>query len=616
LLVFAGLFASTLTASATITVSISPTVTTVSGGGSQLFTATVTGDSSGDGVTWSIGTGIGTLYAPAKFTVTYYAPNVVPTSSNVTLTATSVANTSVHASETFSVPVTAPASAWVYYNGSNVLTYKTLTNSDNSGSDGYDQIMDFSSAGYEGGNAAIPAAPTNNVANVSASGDTTGATDTAAIQAAINTISGDALSSGFRGTVLLAAGNYYVKSSLTISASGVVLKGAGDEVGDTVITMVANATTAYPFLVIAGTGSPAASGSSESITDAYVPAGATIIHVNNPSNFTVGESVLVKRPITSNWVSYLGMTTTDLGGTEVWLTPGSTLLSEDRNITAINGSAITLDVPVSDSIDSTYVPGATLLGYTFTGRISNVALEYVRVIAPPVLTGGVGGIVNDPSYQLVTMTDVINGWVHDVIAQDTLESVAIGTYTKDITVSNVDLTHTVTQEPGTGALFEEFSVAGTQVLFDTVRSTADNQFFFVTDATTQGPNVLRNSAFTGNENIEPHQRWATGLLIENTTITGDSLGQGSIYLRNRGDLSDQGWTIGWGVVWNSTGDDLAIQMPEGSENWCIGSTGTQLSVPEPGPGTTMPYGIYESLNAVVSPASLYQAQLNQRLGLP
>jgi len=104
--------------------------------------------------------------------------------------------------------------------------------------------------------------------------------------------------------------------------------------------------------------------------------------------------------------------------------------------------------------------------------------------------------------------------------------------------------------------------------------------------------------------------------VENTTTTADSLGQGSIYFRNRGDLSDQGWTIGWGVAWNSTGDDLAIQQPEGSENWCIGSTGTQYSVTEPGTGDTMPYGIYESLNAVVSPASLYQAQLNQRLGLP
>jgi len=527
----------------------------------------------------------------------------------------------------------APASAntnsiWVYYtNGtSGPLTYKPLpTNPDNNGDDGQDQIMDFSGAGYGGGGVTLPISTAPVEANVSPSGDTSGKTDTSNIQKAIKNVSALGLSNGFRGEVLLAAGCYYINAGLTIQASGVVLRGAGDSTcadGGSQITMVAVAAggTPYPFLAISGSGTPEAVGDSRAITDQYVPAGALTVHVTNASTyFAAGDTVLIKRPVTADWVTFMGMN--DVGAT--WLSPGSTL-NEDRTIQSVSGNTITLDVPVSDSIDSIVLgQSASVLQYSYTGRISNVGLEYVRVIAPAINNGGLGDVVNDPSYQLVTMQAVIDSWVHDVIAQDTLESIEIGTQTnpnaKRITVSDVDISHTVTQS-GTGALFEELSVWGTQVLFDTIKSTADNQFFFSTESATQGPNVLRNSTFNGNISIEPHQRWATGLLVENTTITGDSDGPGYIDLRDRGtDGPGQGWTIGWGVVWNSTlyssGAYYVIQAPPGSENWCIGCIGTQdLQVPPGGSGDA-PQGEIDSSGSYITNmpgGSLYQAQLNAR----
>jgi hypothetical protein len=158
------------------------------------------------------------------------------------------------------------------------------------------------------------------------------------------------------------------------------------------------------------------------------------------------------------------------------------------------------------------------------------------------------------------------------------------------------------------------------VLFDTVSDVADDMIYFGTSSATQGPNVLRNGAFRGNGVnglVEPHQRWATGLLVENTTVSGG----GIINLLDRGaDGSGQGWAIGWGVIWNASASQFTIQQPPGSENWCIGCIGTQLTTAppygataQPG-GSVLPEGALDSQGTYVYPASLYQAQLNQRLG--
>ncbi len=311
----------------------------------------------------------------------------------------------------------------------------------------------------------------------------------------------------------------------------------------------------------------------------------------------------------------MGMTAADLGTTCTggpcsWITVGNTGLKTERTITAISGNQITLDAPMSDSIDTTYTPGATLAPYTFTGRISQVGMENFSIIAPATLIP-----VGDPTYQVVMTSAVINAWVRNIAAQDTLESVDINTESKQVTVNNVAITHTITQ---TGSdEFEDFYIASaTQILMDTVSDSDDNMYFFATSSETQGPNVLRNATFIGDLTIEPHQRWATGLLVESTTITKGLSTQGGVNFRNRGDYgTGHGWTIGWGVVWNTSGGTLVIQQPPGSNNWCIGCIGTQgtLTAP-PGTGPVMPQGSIDSSGTNVFPASLYQAQLWQRLG--
>jgi hypothetical protein len=607
----------TISANLPITITLSPTSATVADGASQAFTATLKNDTTNAGVTWSILPAIGSLSNATSTSVTYTAPPGLPAGITVTLTATSnatITNPPASASATITIPApTSPASQWVYYNSTGNLVYKTL---DTQG----DQIMDFSTAGYGSGSIAIPTAGV--IANVSPSGSD----DTSAIQAAINTVSTGVLNTttGLRGAVLLAPGNYKISSSLVINASGVVLRGSGSGTSaltSSIITMTA-ATTPYPMIILgSSTASPTyTSGTSTTITDTYVPAGSLTIDVATTTGLAVGTSIMIQRPATASWISYLDMNPSQIApgsacstGTCDWINPSSTAFSTDRVITAISGTKITLDSPMSDSIDSNYlgVGGATVQAFTFPTRISQVGVESLRVIAP------VPSITLVPpvaSYQLVVTYAVLNGWIRNITAQDPLQAIDIESWGKQITVSSVALTHTVTQT--NSAKFEDYYINGaTQVLMDTVSDTTDNMYFFSTSSETQGPMVLRNSTFTGNTGIEPHQRWATGLLVENTTIAAlpsDTAGQ--INLWDRGDYgTGQGWAIGWGVAWNTTASSFTIQQPPGSQNWCIGCKGTQVVTAAPGGTTSLTEGAIDSAGVYVFPLSLYQAQLTQRV---
>jgi hypothetical protein len=161
-----------------------------------------------------------------------------------------------------------------------------------------------------------------------------------------------------------------------------------------------------------------------------------------------------------------------------------------------------------------------------------------------------------------------------------------------------------------------FSLAGTQTLVMRSSLTGDKVFFAATQAREQGPNVLLYCTFTGDQSVEPHQRWGTGFLVDNVTVHG-----GAINLFNRGTMgSGHGWTMGWGVVWNSSADTLSIQNPPGAINWAIGDIGQRVGRPIPITGAgykgrpDLPEGLFDSPGKRVQPESLYLQQLSDRLG--
>ena len=105
-------------------------------------------------------------------------------------------------------------SQWVYPGTDGKLVYKTTPAGD--------RIMDFSHAGYMGGGVALPDVRSRAVSSPPAARMTP-----PLIQAAIDEVAAMPLKDGFRGAVLLAPGTFTCSATITIPASGVVLRGSG-----------------------------------------------------------------------------------------------------------------------------------------------------------------------------------------------------------------------------------------------------------------------------------------------------------------------------------------------------------------------------------------------------
>jgi MYXO-CTERM domain-containing protein len=501
-------------------------------------------------------------------------------------------------------PPSAPAgplavSSWVFLGANDRLQYKA----DPQGN----RVMDFSSAGYEGGGVALP-----NVAVAKmltpASGD-----NTSAIQAAIDAVSAQTPdANGFRGAVVLAPGTYDVGGTITLSASGVVLRGSGSGAGGTILNMPAGAPTL--LFSVSGSGTWQTSSTSASMTDAYIPSGAASFNVSDASAFHVGDSVLVERPVTQPWVHLMGMDTltSTTGGAQTWIPVGTTIRT-DRSISAIQSNQITLDVPLADSFDSSVLspPGGSVRPCSFAGRIAHVGVEHLQVIAPPLDV-----IISSPQYRGAELNAVADTWLADVVFQDTQNTVTIDDTAKRVTVDNVRVTHTVSH---TGDRMADFGLSGTQILLNRCSSDGTGEWPLVTQGEVSGPIVALHFSSTQLAGIGPHQRWAVGLLADNATLpmapNNPDGGATGISYSDRGNHgSGQGWAMGWGVAWNVTTPFLVVQQPPGGQNWCIGCIGSMVTANEAGSGKPVPNGVFESLGTMVSPGSLYLAQLCDRLG--
>jgi len=481
---------------------------------------------------------------------------------------------------------------WAQIGANGKLTYATLPAGE--------RLLDFSGAGYMGGGVAIPTVAVAKTVTPS------GVDDTAAIQAAIDAVSKLPATAGVRGAVLLAAGTFQLSGSLSIATSGVVLRGSGSGTGGTIVDI-----TGSPRMVlsVAGTGSYT-EGTTTLVTDSYVPSGSTTLHVASTTGLQVGSTVLVKRPVTQAWVDFMGMNDMVRNGSlETWIAVGSTA-NEDRTVTAIAGDTITLDLPVSDSFDSKYTspPGVTVGPYTFAGRLEQVGIESMHLIAPKQSVP-----INQPIFGVLQLSAVMNAWVHDVVADEFTTGMVVDASAKWITIEDSTVQRTAAIDGSQGYPFD-YSVDGTAILVQRCTASGDNVFSYATQDRASGPNVVLNLKVVGTPiNLQPHQRWATGLLLD-----GVQTPTGGIALMNRGwDGSGHGWAIGFGVLWNGVASDLLVQQPPGAQNWAIGSSGTLDKGAAPGSeagAPALPQGIVDSPMVAVTPKSLYLQQLCERLG--
>lgn len=476
-------------------------------------------------------------------------------------------------------------SEWVYISNNGVLQYKTTERGD--------KIMDFSYAGYMGGGVAIPMVETRIILKP-ISGD-----NTAMIQDAINKVSQLPLKNGFRGAVLLSAGTYNCLSTIKIDESGVVLRGSGSAENGSVIQM-----TGQPHVCIMVNRRIKVNELSNpvKIVDPYVPSGTKQFSVEDARHFKKGDLIRITKSVTANWIKFMGMDNLVRNGKkQTWL---NGTITTDRKIENIIGNKIIVSVPLADNFDKTYLdpPGITVVKIKYENELSQIGIEHLRIVASPQ-----SGTINQRHDKAFTLSGMIDGWANDIQIFNTVNSISV-TGTR-ITVAHVNVVHEVATLGA--AKPADINGSGSQLLFNDCHIQCNNVFFFGTGPRVTGPNVLLNCIFNGEGWIQPHQRWATGLLVDNCKVP-----QGGIDFMNRGEYgSGHGWAIGWAVAWNCIADSYTNQMPPGAYNWVIGSKGKKVKRSMPfNKEPDVPQGVYDSYQQPVAPVSLYLAQLKQRLG--
>ena len=522
-----------------------------------------------------------------------------------------------------------------------------------------DTIPDFSNCGYKGGSVDIPVAPVRETLDASADSK---ADDTARIQAALDRVGALALrANGLRGAVLLKRGVYRCADTLRIKASGVVLRGEGEDEKGTVL--LATAPKQYALISIGGLAEkdspraasppkrakkisardekgtarerpasgaidadslndwnddPAGAGSGPiktlgapvAVTDDYVPVGSFAVTVADASKFAVGQTVYLIRHGNAAWIHEIAMDRIALRHpdkpeeTKQWQ-PFD--LRYDRVITAINGRRVTLDAPLVCAIDKRW-GGGSLARYSDAQRIENSGVENLRgdsVYDPEKITSDRSATryASDENHALylVSFDAAKNCWAQHLAAIHFYHGPAIlNRDAKWITVQ--DCASLAPVSTITGGRRYPYNINGAQLCLVQRCESDKARHAFVVGARVPGPNVFLNCKSTHNyATSEPHHRWSTGGLYDNVDA--------HMAIQDRQWMgSGHGWAGANYVVWNCTGT-LICQQPPTAQNFAIGFTGQKNKGAFPG----RPDGWWESFGRRVEPESLYLAQLKARL---
>lgn len=453
-----------------------------------------------------------------------------------------------------------------------------------------DRIPDFSAAGYGPAGAPLPRVP--EAARVAPTPD---GADRAAIQEALDAVAARVPSAdGSRGAVVLAAGTYRLDGTLTIGASGVVLRGSGSGPGGTVLLL---AGPPGPLVEIVGTGRRRPAEPPRRIVDAYVPVGAEWLTLQSADGLSVGDPVIVQRPFTAAFIAEIGMDRIPpREGRQINQWKPSHGLLAARTIVAIEGDRVHLDAPVVDAIRAE--DGGSLWRYDFPGELTEVAVEGLSLdgtlVAPP--TGTSLDEVRALRLRGIVINKAANAWVRDVRFRNLSDYVVIETLVREATLEDVHGVNDVA--PWSPVPTAAFSIDGERILVRRCSLVGARMLLVTTQSLAAGPNVFQNCRGTGERvSAGPHQRWAAGILFDNVTVSG------AIEVADRGNMgSGQGWAGANVVVWNSAARGFLLASPPTAYTWMFGGQGELRRMPGNQPVVVSPM-------QRVEPQSLFDAQL-------
>jgi hypothetical protein len=489
-------------------------------------------------------------------------------------------------------------------------------------------IPDFSNVGYMSGTVPLPGTEGTPNVPVRITLDPAPGDAGARIQAAIDFVSSLPIRpDGFRGAVLLRAGEYQIADHVEIRTSGVVLRGEGIGAGGTILRATGTARRYDDLdprndglvqlrgdiptsISLRGSAAPprfpGAPGRDHAIVDPYVPVGARSFTVSDTTGLSIGDPVIVHRPSPANWIHDLGM---DAFGSQSWQ-PNRMNLDSDRIITQIDGNQITIDAPLTNALDQQY-GGGTVYKYTFPGRIDHVGVQYVRGDSD-----FQSSTDEDHAWTFISLIGVENAFVRHVAAYHfAFSAVDVHKTAKWVTVQDAYYRDPISRIQG-GRRYS-FNVDGQLTLVRDAHA-RQGRHDFVQGSIVPGPNVFVDC--TGEQSFDesgPHTRWSTGTLFDNVRISAASVPDphhriGALNAHNRGqDTSGslQGWAGANMVIWNSSAHSVEVEQPPTAQNWAIGAVADNTPLPSSD-------GYYDSFGTPVEPRSLYGAQLQERLGRP
>ncbi|MEO6285335.1 MAG: DUF6298 domain-containing protein [Dyadobacter sp.] len=448
------------------------------------------------------------------------------------------------------------------------------------------RIIDFSHCGYMGGDREIPQVPVA-VVVPARPGDAT-----LRIQSALDylaTLPKDI--NGIRGAVLLEKGIHSINGSLLIKNSGVVLRGSGVGINGT--TLLGAGVSRETIIRVLGKNDLKATRKVK-ITDEYVPVNAVTFNVEMASTFKPGDRIQIRRPSTKEWIRDLKME--EFGGETGWLgwKPEQRDIIWDREVKAVSGNVVTIDVPITTALDAHY-GGGEVATYQWSGRISHIGIENLTIESTFDQTNAKD---EDHRWMGITFENVENAWVRQVHFKHLAGSaVAIYETASKVTVEDCKSTEPISEIGGQRRY--TFFTQGQQTLFQ--RCYAANGYHdFTAGFCAAGPN-----AFVQCESYLPFSfsgtidSWASGVLFDNVNVDGNALS-----IKNRGqDGQGAGWTAANCMLWQCSASRVENFSPPAAKNYGFGIW-SQFAGD----------GYWENVNEHIQPRSLYYAQLSERMG--
>ncbi len=303
--------------------------------------------------------------------------------------------------------------------------------------------------------------------------------------------------------------------------------------------------------------------SRKKIKDKYVPVGAASFEIENSEGLKIGDSIIVYRPATKEWIKAIQMDQIEQrdSTTKQW-DPAEYGLHYERVIIAIKNNRIYIDNPIVMAMEDKF-GGGEVYKYTYSGRLQQVGIENLLCIS-----SYAGEEDENHGWNAIHINKLVNGWVVNVTSKYFGYScVNLGYQARNITVSNCRFL-----EPKsiiTGSRRYSFNNDGQLNLFINCFA-SEGRHDYITGAKVCGPNVFYAcSSEKAKADIGPHHRWATGTLFDNIITDGE------LNAQDRGNWgTGHGWAGVNQVIWNCTVNGAAVQQPVVSaKNYVIGLKG-------------------------------------------